>query len=32
MKHNTKYRCELLNAHCLNYPEKQLNELFENGW
>lgn len=32
MKHNTKYRCELLNACCLDSPEKQLNELFENGW
>lgn len=32
MKHNTKYRCELLSTHCFDSPEKQLNELFENGW
>nr|DAD61161.1 MAG TPA: protein of unknown function DUF4177 [Caudoviricetes sp.] len=31
-KHNTKYRCELLNTRCLDSPEKQLNELFEDGW
>lgn len=31
-KHNTKYRCELLNARRLDSPEKQLNELFEDGW
>lgn len=31
-KHNTKYRCELLNAVSLDSPEKQLNELFEDVW
>lgn len=32
MKHATEYKCFLLHTHTLSTAEKQLNELFEDGW
>lgn len=32
LKHATEYKCVLLHTHTLNTAEKQLNELFEDGW
>ena len=32
MKHATEYKCFLLNTDTLSTAEKQLNELFEDGW
>jgi hypothetical protein len=32
LKHATEYKCVLLNTDTLSTTEKQLNELFEDGW
>lgn len=32
LKHATEYKCFLLHTHTLSTAEKQLNELFEDGW
>ena len=32
LKHATEYKCILLETNYLSSAEKQLNELFENGW
>ncbi len=32
LKHATEYRCVFLDTIYLNSPEKQLNELFKDGW
>lgn len=32
LKHATEYKCFLLQTDTLSTAEKQLNELFEDGW
>lgn len=32
LKHKVKYKCILLETSFLDSTEKQLNELFEDGW
>lgn len=32
LKHATEYKCVFLETSCLNSAERQLNELFEDGW
>ena len=32
LKHATEYKCVFLDINYLDSPEKQLNELFEDGW
>lgn len=32
MKHDREFKCVLLNTATLSTAEKQLNELFEDGW
>lgn len=32
MKHATEYKCVFVNTATLSTVEKQLNELFEDGW
>lgn len=32
LKHATEYKCVLLNTDTLSTAEKQVNELFEDGW
>lgn len=32
LKQATEYKCVLLNTDTLSTSEKQLNELFEDGW
>lgn len=32
LKHATEYKCIFLDTIYLDSPEKQLNELFEDGW
>lgn len=32
MKHATEYKCVFVNTSCISSVEKQLNELFEDGW
>jgi hypothetical protein len=32
LKHATEYKCVFLETSYLNSAERQLNELFEDGW
>lgn len=32
MKHATEYKCVFVNTSFISSVEKQLNELFEDGW
>lgn len=32
LKHDKQCKCVLLNTSCIDLPEEQLNELFEDGW
>lgn len=32
LKHATEYKCVFVNTSCISSIEKQLNELFEDGW
>lgn len=32
LKHAKTYKCVLLHTHYIDSVEKQLNELFEDGW